>query len=199
MRTRKAFVIACLLTLALGLSRTARAQATGSTANPAGEVQGIRAATVLTMHGKISAVDKSQSLVTLDINGRSVALKVENPVNLEAAKVGDSVVIRYYEVVSIRKKKPGEEVPSISVKDGITTAKPGGPAGAVASQEAKVLVTVNAVDPADGTIALQGPDGVVETVKARDPKLLRHVKAGDQLVVKVTRATAISLDKDPAN
>lgn len=200
MRTVKLGLLALVFVFSLAVNYYARAQTneSGSTSESASQ-QGVRAATVLTIHGKISAVDQNQSLVTLDVNGRTVPLKVENPVNLQAAKVGDPVVVRYYEVVSIRKKKAGEDVPSVSVKDGITTARPGGPAGAVASQEAKVLVTVNAVDLADGTVTIQGPDGGVETVKARNPKNLRHIKAGDQLVVSISRATAISLEKDTSN
>jgi len=183
--------------LALLMNCGALAQTSGSgDASGSASIKAVGAATVLTMHGKVSAVDQAKSLVTLDVNGRTVTLKVDNPVNLQAAKVGTAVVVRYYEVVSVRKKKPGEDIPSISVKDGITTAKPGGPAGAVASQQARVLVTVNAVDTANGTVTIQGPDGGVETVKARDPRNLKHIKSGDELVVSVSRATAISLDNE---
>jgi hypothetical protein len=198
MRTGKSVFIAAILAICMNCS--ARAQTNGSTdTSGSASAQGVRAATVLTIHGKVSAVEKAKSLVTLDVNGRTVTLKVDNPVNLEAAKVGTPVVVRYYEIVSIRKKKPGEDIPSISVKDGIVTAEPGGPGGAVASQEARVLVTVNAVDTANGILTLQGPDGAAETVKARDPRNLRHLKAGDELVVSVSRATAISLEKDSSN
>lgn len=200
MRTGQVVLLVSIWMFSLGVNNRALAQTneSGSVAESASP-QGVRSATVLTIHGKISAVDPNQGTVTIDVNGRTVPLKIENPVNLQAAKVGDPVVVRYYEIVSIRKKKAGEDVPSVSVKDGITTARPGGPAGAVASQEAKVLVTVNSVDLANGTVTIQGPDGGVETVKARNPKNLRHIKAGDQLVVSISRATAISLEKDTSN
>lgn len=198
MRIRKSILTVTTLALCLVAFSSVRAQTTEST-GPAGAAngQGVRSATLLTINGQVSAVDEAKRLVTLDVNGRKVTLQVDNPVNLKAAKVGTPVVIRYYEVVSIRKKKPGEEIPSISVKDGIVTAKPGGPAGAVASQNAKVLVTVDSVDLANGTVTVKGPDGGAETVRARDPRILRHVKPGDELVVSISRATAISLEPEP--
>jgi hypothetical protein len=193
MTIRKAVFIAAALAL-VGLSRYAAAQTSESTA--AANPESIRSATIFTIHGKIVDVDEGAKLVTIEANDRRVAFKVENPYNLQAAKVGEPIVIRYYEVVSIRKKKPGEEVPSLSLKQGLLTAQPGGTPGAVAEQHASVVVTVVDVDPTNGTVTLKGPDGAVEKVKARDPKILRHVKAGDELVVKVTMATAIGLDKE---
>ena len=39
------------------------------------------------------------------------------------------------------------------------------------------------------------PDGAEETVKVDDPRYLSHLKVGDDLVVTVRQAIAISLDK----
>jgi hypothetical protein len=192
-----------LLTLgiffAIGFGGYASAQSGESapSASTAGTSESIRSATELTIHGKIVAVDEAKKLVTLEANGKRVTFQVENPYNLKAAKVGDPVVVRYFEVVSVRKKKKGEEVPAVSLSEGITTAQSGTP-GAVAAQKATVLVTVTDVDPEKGTVTIKGPDGSTEVVKARDPKVLKHVKAGDELVVSVTRATAIAIEKESA-
>jgi len=137
--------------------------------------------------------------VTIEANGKKVTFKVENPYYLKAAKVGESIVIRYYEVVTIRKKKPGEEVPSVSLKEGLLTAQPSGAPGAVAEQHASVVATIVNIDRANGTVTLKGPDGAKEKVNARDPKILRHVKARDARVVKITMATVIGLDKEPGS
>ena len=74
--------------------------------------------TVLTVHGKITAVDEATKQVTLEANGKKVTFQVENPYNLKNSKVGDPVVVRYYEIVSVRKKKKGEQVPSVSLSEG---------------------------------------------------------------------------------
>jgi hypothetical protein len=191
--------VAAGLVLAIGLSSRASAQ-TGQAApetSTAASPQGVTSATVLTVHGKIAAVDEAQKQVTLEANGKKVTFTVENPYNLKAAKVGEPVVVHYYEVVTIRKKKPGEQLPAASLSEGLATAQSGTP-GAVARERASLLVTVTDVDLANGTVTVKGPDGSEEKVKARNPQLLKHVKAGDELVISISRATAIAIDKEAA-
>ncbi len=192
----QAILLAAVLSLGLGLTGRARAQKSAPAAGADGG-EGLRAATVLTIHGKIDAVDEAKKHITLEANGKKVTFQVDNPYNLKAAKVGDPVVVRYYEVVSVRKTKKGEEVPSVSLTEGIETAQSGTP-GAVAEQKATVLVTVSEVDPENGAVTIKGPDGSTEKVKVRDPKVLKHLKAGEELVVTVTRATAIAIEKEAA-
>ncbi len=198
-RLRTILTAAAGLVLAIGLCGHASAQS-GQTApetSTAAGPQGVTTATVLTIHGKIAAVDVAQKQVTLEANGKRVTFTVENPYNLKAAKVGDPVVMHYYEIVTIRKKKPGETLPAASLSEGLATAQSGTP-GAVAGQRVSVLVTVTEVDLANGTVTVKGPDGSVEKVKARNPQLLKHVKAGDELVVSISSATAIAIDKEAA-
>jgi hypothetical protein len=189
-----------LVIFGVGLSFTV-ASAQADTTAPAGAAnpEGIRAATVLTIHGTVTAVDKAEKLVTIQVtDGRKYTLKVDNPYNLDAANVGAGVVVRYYEVVSVREKKPGESLPSLSVTGGVVSAKAGGLPGAVAEEHMSAVVSVAQVDKANGTVTIKGADGSIETVKANDPKVLSHLKAGDDLVITTSRATAISLDKEPA-
>jgi hypothetical protein len=188
--------MAAALALSIGLTGYASAQ-TGAPSPASGTAEGVATATKLTIHGKIVAVDESTKQVTLEANGRRVTFTVENPYNLKAAKVGEPVVVHYFEVVSVRKKKPGETIPAVSLNEGIATAKSGTP-GAVAGQSTSVLVTVEEVDQANGTVTIKGPDGSVEKVKARDPKNLKHLKPGDELVVTVSQVMAIALDKESA-
>jgi hypothetical protein len=198
---RRILPIAALLVLGLGLNGGASAQS-GQAIEPStpASPEAVRSITVITVHGKIVEVNKAEKLVTLEgPAGRKVTLRVENPYNLKAAKVGEPVVTRFYEVVTIRKKKPDETVPSASLKEGIATAQPGGVPGAVAEQQASLLVSVVAIDEATGTVTVKAPDGTVEKVKARDPKNLKRLKVGDELVVTLARAVAISLEKESAS
>jgi len=197
---RKISLVAGLVVIGLALSNAASAQSGQATgASPSGSVEAVRSITVITVHGKIAEVDKARKQIVLEgLEGQKVTLRVNNPYNLKAAKVGEPVVTRFYEVVTIRKKKPGEVVPSASLKEGIATAKPGGVPGAVAEQQASLLVSVAAIDEANGTVTIKAPDGTVEKVKARDPKNLKQLKVGDDLVVTLDRAIAISLDKESA-
>jgi hypothetical protein len=195
---RKISLIVGFVVIGLALNKAASAQSEQATGvSPPGSVEAVRSITVITVHGKIAEVDKAKKQVVLEgPEGRKVTLAVNNPYNLNAAKVGAPVVTRFYEVVTIRKKRPGEVVPSVSLKEGVATAKPGGLPGAVGEQQASVLVSVAAIDEANGTVTIKAPDGTVEKVKARDPKNLRQLKVGDDLVVTLDRAIAISLDKE---
>jgi hypothetical protein len=195
--SRRVVILATVIfVLGVAMATDALAQA-GGPEGGANKEESVRSVTVLTIHGKVAAVNESKKLVTLEANGKKVTFRVENPYNLKTAKTGEPVVVRYFEVVSIRKKRPGEAVPAVSLREGIATARAGVP-GAVAEQSASALVSVAAVDLKKGMVSIKGPDGSVEEVKARDPRNLRHVKAGDELVVTVTRATAIAVEKDTA-
>lgn len=198
MIARKISLIVGFVVIGLALNKAASAQSEQATGvSPPGSVEAVRSITVITVHGKIAEVDKAKKQVVLEgPEGRKVTLAVNNPYNLNAAKVGAPVVTRFYEVVTIRKKRPGEVIPSVSLKEGVATAKPGGLPGAVGEQQASVLVSVAAIDEANGTVTIKAPDGTVEKVKARDPKNLRQLKVGDDLVVTLDRAIAISLDKE---
>jgi hypothetical protein len=197
-RSLQALVLALLAVFLSPVMLIAQTNSTALTGAAKGE--GVRAATVLTIHGKVTDVNKPEKLVTVQVpNGQKYTLKVDNPYNLAAATVGTGVLVRYYEVVSVRKKNPGESLPSLSVNGGLLTAKPGAAPGAVAEEHLKAVVSVAEVDTADGTVTIRGADGSVETVKANDPKKLSNLKAGDELVIAISRATAISLQKEPAS
>jgi len=187
--------------LGLGLSAAASAQAAKPENPPsAAQAEGVSSATEVTLHGKIVDVDKAKKLVTLEgPQGRKATLRVDNPANLAAAKVGEPVVVRFYEVASIRKKRAGENVAAVSLKEGISGTTPGGAPGGTATGLARIVVTVVAIDQANGTITVKGPDGAVETVKARNPKNLTKVKVGDELIVSLWRAIVVSLEKDSGN
>ncbi|MBV8771615.1 MAG: hypothetical protein JO166_04680 [Deltaproteobacteria bacterium] len=64
---------------------------------------------------------------------------------------------------------------------------------------ARLLVTVNAIDEAKGTVTLKAADGSLETVKARDLRNLKRIKVGDQLAVSISRAVGITLEKASAS
>jgi len=210
MLKRRAPLLSTIVVLGLGLGANcgALAQEASPAAMPAQEVspaatpaeaktEGVVSATVVTVHGKIVKVNKARKQVTLEgPEGNRVTLDVRNPYNLNAAKVGAPFVARYYEVVTIRKKKPGESVPSASLSGGIATAKPGGVPGATGEMHIGLLVTVDAIDEAKGTVTVNAADGSVETVKPRNPQNLKRLKVGDQLVVGISRAIAISLEKE---
>jgi hypothetical protein len=195
---RWAVLLSALVMLGLGLNYGVSAQESSPAATPAAaKAEGVVSATVVTVHGKVVKVNKRKKLVTLEgPQGQKVTLEVRNPYNLAAAKVGAPFVARFYEVVTIRKKKPGENIPSASLSGGISTAKPGGVPGAAGEMHISLVVSVQAIDEANGTVTVKASDGTVETVKARNPQNLKRLKVGDELVIGISRAIAISLEKE---
>ncbi len=197
---RWALLISAVMALGIAFAPASAQEASPAQSPAPTKPEGITSATVITVHGKIAKVDKAKKQVTLQLpEGNEVTVDVRNPYNLKAAKAGEPFVARYYELVTVRKKKPGESVPAASLKGGIATAQPGGRPGAVGQMHVTLLVTVDAIDEANGTVTVKAPDGTVETVKARNPQNLRRIKVGDELVVGISRAIGITLEKDSAS
>src|SRR5580698_4942589 len=158
---------------------------------------GVGSATVVTIHGKVVSVNHSKKLVTLEgPGGKQVTLHVYNPYNLAAAKAGTPFVAKFYEIVTIRKKRKGENLPVASVSEGIVSAMPGQTPGAVAGTRTEMIVTIDAINPDSETVAVKGPDGRVETISVANPANLKYVKVGEQIVVTLSNVVAIALEKD---
>jgi hypothetical protein len=189
--------LSVILIIGLGFNYGVWAQSATPEAMPAlPESEGVGSATVVTFHGKIVAVDSGRKLVTLEgPAGRRVTVWVQNPDNLRAAKVGEPFAARFYEILNIRKKKPGETVQNATTVGEWTTNPLGVPGGARANLTTK-LVTVDAIDEANGTVTVKATDGTTETVKARNPQNLKRLKVGDELVISLYRGIAISLQKE---
>jgi hypothetical protein len=176
------------------------AQATPGTAKPkapepATAKPKAQGAAAVTVRGTVEAVDKEKQTVTLKGPKRTLTLHVNDPKKLDAVKVGDPVVAKYYEAMAFAVKKPGEATPGVTAQQGVVSSKPGEtPAGAV-GQQITVTVTIVAIDKKAQTVTVKGADGNTETVKARDPKNLDAVKVGDLVEITYTRALAIALDK----
>jgi hypothetical protein len=157
--------------------------------------RGVGSATIVTFQGKIVAVDTAKKQVTLEgPEGRKLTVDVRNPANLRAAKVGEPYSARYYDIFTVRKKRPGETVQN-AVTAGAWTTNPLGVPGGSRAVQVTVLVTVAAIDQANGTVTVKAADGTTETVKARNPHNLKLIKVGDELVIVRYKAMAISLQK----
>jgi hypothetical protein len=174
------------------------AQASAPAAKPKAQEPGKPKAgevVVVTLRGTVEAIDKEKGTVTIKGRQRTLTVQVRDPKKLEAIKVGDPVVGKYYEALALEVKKPGTATPGVTVQQGTAASKPGDtPAGAV-GQQVTATVTVVAIDKAAQTVTIKGAGGTTETVKARDPKNLEALKVGDLVEITYTRALAIALDK----
>jgi hypothetical protein len=212
MRLRNGSLIAALLVSALALcllsgcsdTQTGAAGApptppSASTQAPQETTPGIGAVSVLVVHGKIVSVDQEKKLITLEgPNGKRISLHANNPYNLAAAKAGESFVAKFYEITTFQKLMPGQQPPAPSLTAGFASAEAGQAPGAMLGAHLRFTVKIDAINKTDGTISVEGPDGVVETVKAANPENLDKVQVGDRVVVTLTDAVVLSLAKEPA-
>ena len=146
-----ALVLFALLTLGLILNQPSFAQPASSSAQPAPSPaaappaphgHGIAAATILTVHGKIASVNRAKRLVTLvGPEGNKVTFKVAKSANLASVKAGDPFVAHFFESVHVRRKRPGEVLPAVSIKEGISAAQPGQTPGGVVHTKRKVVLS----------------------------------------------------------
>lgn len=202
MRTRAKFEFPILLALVLTWAGCASTQSSPQAAAPpesaalssATPVTGIAAETIITVHGKIVAVDPASKQVTLQgPNGKDVTLTVNNPYNLQSLKAGDRYVAQFTESVSIVGKGPSDQPPVASLAAGLWTAKPGEVPGAAAARQAQLVVVVSAIDQADQRVTLQAPDGSTENIHVTNPGALQGVQVGDRITITLTQSVAIAL------
>ena len=75
------------------------------------------------------------------------------------------------------------------------SSKPGETPAGVIGREVTVTATITAIDKKAQTVTIKGPGGETETIKAKDPKNLEGVKAGDLVEITYAQALAVALDK----
>ena len=157
------------------------------------------AARVVTITASVEAIDQAQRTVTLKgPRGNVVTLPVsEKAKNFAKVKVGDMVVVRYLEALSLELKKGGTGIRERSEREGSATAQPGEQPAAGAARQVTVVADVMAVDEKRQTGTLRGPKQTVD-LKVKDPKQLKLVKVGDQVEATYTEALAMSVDPAPA-
>ncbi len=81
------------------------AQATAPAAKPKAPEAAkpkVQEAAVVTLRGTVEAIDKEKQTVTLKGPKRTLTVQVQDPKKLDAIKVGDPVVGKYYEALASR-------------------------------------------------------------------------------------------------
>ena len=153
------------------------------------------AARTRTLTATVTEVDAAKGHVTLKgPKGNEVPLKVGPEVrNLGQVKVGDKVVVKYLESLSLTLMKDGKALRAAN-ETGAAARTPAGdlPGGAVAEQ-VEVTADVIGVDTKNQILTLKGPKQTVE-MRVQDPKQLKLVKVGDQIQAVYTQALAVSVE-----
>ncbi|HEX7125239.1 MAG TPA: hypothetical protein VF406_05595 [Thermodesulfobacteriota bacterium] len=146
----------------------------------------------------VEAIDRDQRVVTMrGPQGRVVDVKVPPEAqNLDQVEVGDRIRVRYLEGLAIM-VEPAGGGPSASQSGTVRLAPKGATPGGVAVQVRQIRARVDAVDHAQRTVTLTGPQGRTVTLPV-DPSVERfdQVKPGDEVVVAYAESLALSLVKE---
>jgi hypothetical protein len=144
---------------------------------------------------RVEAIDKAQRQLTLKGPKGNVRTVTAGPEvrNFDQINVGDMVVVRYVEELTLTLKKDGKELRSnTEVTDGARSKAGEKPAGVVGRQ-VEVTADVIAANAKTQTLTLKGPNQTVE-LKVPDPKQFKMVKVGDQIQAVYTEALALSVE-----
>ena len=149
------------------------------------------------MRGSVQAVDHTARTVTIQgEDGKAVTLDVPaTATRFDQVKVGDTVIMTYYDGVSVR-PKPADEPAVNRTMDPTTTPTAGALPGATRARQRVATMTLTALDPATRSVTFSGPTGnaytryVVDTV---DPTVFASLKTGDRVDVTWTEALSLQL------
>jgi Cu/Ag efflux protein CusF len=149
---------------------------------------------VVKLSGTVKAIDREKKLVTVEgSGGRTVMIDATNARNLDQLKVGDKVNLTYTEEVALFVRK-ADEPPSVTESQNVELAPRGEKPGGVITKTIEVSGNVESIDTNNRTIALKGPAGNVRTYKVGpEAKRFNEIKRGDQVVLRVTQAVALSV------
>ena len=114
--------------------------------------------------------------------------------NFDQIKLGDLVVVRYAEALTLELRKTKTGAGGVSVNEGAALAEPGERPAAAGARQISAIATVTAVDQKKSTITLKGPRGNVVTLNVHNPDQFKIVKKGDQVEVTYTEALALSVE-----
>ncbi len=192
---QKIVVVAATLIAAAAVPALAQTPAPGAATMTATAPGKAAAASVVELTASVQAVDKANRTVTLKGPKGGVQTIAAGPEvkNFDQIKVGDQVVARYVEALSLELKKGGKAPVARTDRDMAGTAKPGAKPAAGAGRQVQVVADVIALDSATQTVTLRGPKQTVD-LKVRDPEQFKLVKVGDQVEATYTEALAISVE-----
>ena len=114
--------------------------------------------------------------------------------NFDKIKVGDKVTAEYTEALSLELKK-GAVGAAKRIESPMAVSHPEGsdkPSATVGST-VTVLADVVAVNQADHSVTLRGPEGHLVDLRVPDPEQLKRVKQGDQVQAVYTEALAVKV------
>jgi hypothetical protein len=118
--------------------------------------------------------------------------------NLGQVAVGDVMVAEYQETVSIEVMANEGYEPQVMAAEAVARTEEGEMPGVAAMEATVITATVEEINIEANTFKLKGPEGNIREFVARNPENLRRSKVGDLVVITITNAVAIVVEKPVA-
>jgi hypothetical protein len=154
---------------------------------------------LVSITARVQAIDLATREVTVKGPlGNEITFTVGDDVKrLNEIKVGDDVVAEYYlgMAAELRAPTPEEKAqPLVVLESNAKASMKEAPAGATV-RVLRVVATIEGLDRPSESVTLKGPGGRYVTARVADPSMLMKPRLGDTVVVTVTEALAVSLEK----
>jgi len=148
----------------------------------------------------VEAIDHDTRVVTVrKTDGEAITFTAsEEARNLGQVSVGDVLIAEYMETVTIDVLANDGLEAEAATASALARTEEGEMPGVAAMDSTIVISTVEEINVEKNTFKLKGPDGVVEEFVARNPENLKRAMVGDLVVMTVTEAVAITVEKAPA-
>jgi ribosomal 50S subunit-recycling heat shock protein len=185
-------VVAGVLALAINSMAAAEQKESGADNTKPGKV----VVQVVKLTGTVKAVDAQNKTVTVEgSGGRTVTVNAENARNLDQVKVGDKVNLQYTEELALIVRKSDEQ-PSATQGDMVALAPKGQKPAGLMARTVELTGTVESIDAKKRTVSVKGPAGNLRTFHVdKAVKNFGQIKKGDQIVLRITEAVALSVVK----
>ena len=152
----------------------------------------------------VTAVVEAINIETREVRVRKADGEVlefiasEEARNLGQVSVGDVMVAEYQETVSIEVMANEGYEPQAMAADAMARTEEGEMPGVAAMEATVITATVEEINIEANTFKLKGPEGNIREFVARNPDNLRRSKVGDLVVITITEAVAIVVEKPVA-
>jgi Cu/Ag efflux protein CusF len=147
--------------------------------------------------GKVISIDTATRTVVVEGEpGRRVSIVApKDAPNFDQIAVGDPVTATYVESIALAIAPVADAEPGASGAAAVSSAPPGATPSAAMAEQIELRAVVKAVDPKTHSVTLDVPGGGERTLKVGEGIDLEKVKVGELVSVTLTRALAISIDK----
>ena len=154
----------------------------------------------MTVTAVVEAIDHETRVVTVrKPDGEAITFTAsEEARNLDQVSVGDVLIAQYTETVSIDVVAGDGLEPEAAGAAALARTEKGEMPGVAAMEATVVILTVEEINVEANTFKLKDPEGVVTEYIARNPENLKRSEVGDLVVITVTEAIAITVEKVPA-